>query len=164
MKNNDKYPKIPLTPSIAEEVIIELFAGKAPISGRDIIRKVTAHYTSNGGLAPKADPMSLCKEALDSLKASGRAENLHRGYWAKNLHGGYWKIPPITNESSEEILFSGTEAQEESIEDLVESLLRMIQAEINYLDQEIEALKRQKSHLEESLTQFKSIWQNLSQK
>ena len=36
MDNNDKYQKIPLTPSIVEEVIIELFAGKAPISGKDI--------------------------------------------------------------------------------------------------------------------------------
>ena len=166
MNNNDKYQKIPLTPSIAEEVIIELFAGKAPISGKDIIRKVTAHYTSHGGLAPKGDPMFLCKEALDSLKESGRVENLHGGYWAKNLHGGYWKILPITNDSSEEILFSETEAkdEDESVDDLVESLLGVIQAEINNLDQEIEALKRQKSHLEENLTKFNKIWQNLSRK
>ena len=164
MNNNDKYQKIPLTPSIAEEVIIELFAGKAPISGKDIIKKVTMHYTSNGGLAPKDDSMSLCKEALDSLKESGHAENLHGGYWAKNLHGGYWKILPVPNDSSEEVLFSETEAKDESIDDLVESLLGVIKAEINNLDEEIEALKRQKSHLEENLTKFKSIWQNLSRK
>lgn len=172
MNNDDKYRKIPLTPSIAKAVIIELFAGKAPISGRDIIREVTAHYTSHGGLAPKEDPLVLCKEALDSLKASGRAENLHGGYWAKNLHGGYWKILPITDDSSEEVLFSDTEAKAESegdieakaesIDDLVEGLLAVIQAEINNLDEEIEALKQQKSHLEENLTQFKKIWQNLS--
>ena len=155
MNNNDKYQKIPLTPSIAEGVIIELFAGKVPISGKDIIRKVTAHYTSHGGLAPKDDSMSLCKEALDSLKASGRAEN---------LHGGYWKILSITNSSSEEILFSETEAKDESIDDLIEGLLGVIKAEINNLDAEIEALKRQKSHLEENLTKFERIWQNLSQK
>lgn len=162
MKNNDKYQKIPLTPSIVEEIITELFAGKVPISGKDIIRKVTAHYTSNGGLAPKDDPMSLCKEALNSLKESGRAENLHGGYWAKNLHGGYWKILPVTNDSSEEVLFSDT--KDENIDDLVEGLLGVIKAEINNLDEEIEALKRQKSHLEENLTKFKSIWQNLSRK
>ena len=164
MNNNDKYQKIPLTPSIAEEVIIELFAGKVPISGKDIIRKVTAHYTSHGGLVPKDDPLALCKEALDSLKESGRAENLHGGYWAKNLHGGYWKILPVTNDSSEEVLFSDTEAKDESIDDLVEGLLGVIKAEINNLDEEIEVLKRQKSHLEENLTKFKSIWQNLSRK
>ena len=162
MKNNDKYQKIPLTPRIAEKVIIELFAGKGPVSGKDIIRKVTTHYTSHGGLAPKDDPMSLCKEALDSLKESGRAENLHGGYWAKNLHGGYWKILPITNGSSEEVLFSDTEAQDESIEDLVEGLLGGIQAEISNLDEEIEALKQRKSHLEENLTKFNRIWQDLS--
>jgi hypothetical protein len=164
MNKNDKYRKIPLTASIAEGVIIELFAGKAPISGRDIIREVTAHYTSHGGLAPKEDPLVLCKEALDSLKESGRAENLHGGYWAKNLHGGYWKILPITDDSSEEVLFSDTEAKAESIDDLVEGLLAVIQAEINNLDEEIEALEQRKSHLEENLTQFNRMWQNLSRK
>ena len=164
MNNNDKYQKIPLTPSIAEEVIIELFAGKAPVSRKDIIRKVTTYYTSNGGLVPRGDPVSLYKKALDSLKKSGRAESLHGGYWAENLHGGYWRILPITNDSSEEFFFSETEAKDESIDDLVESLLGVIKAQINNLDEEIEALKRQKSHLEENLTEFNRIWQNLSRK
>ena len=176
MDNNDKYQKIPLTPSIAEGVIIELFAGEDPVSRQDIIRKVTVHYTSNGGLVPKGNPVSLFKDALDSLKEAGRARNLHGGYWSENLHGGYWKILPVSNnsseeilfseidDSSEEILFSVTEAEAESVDDLVESLLEVIKAEINNLDEEIETLKRRKSDLEENLTKFNSIWQNLSQK
>lgn len=184
MNNEDKYQKIPLTPSIAEKVIIELFAGEDPVSRRDIIRKVTVHYTSNGGLVPKGNPVSLFKKALDSLKEAGRARNLHGGYWSENLHGGYWKILPIANDSSEEvlfaeindsseeILFTATEAKDESVDDLkdesvddlVESLLEVIKAEINNLDKEIETLKRQKSDLEENLTKFNRIWQSLSRK
>ena len=176
MNNEDKYQKIPLTPGIAEKVIIELFAGEDPVSRRDIIRKVTVHYTSNGGLVPKGNPVSLFKKALDSLKEAGRARNLHGGYWSENLHGGYWKILPIANDSSEEvlfaeindsseeILFTATEAKDESVDDLVESLLGVIKAEINNLDEEIETLKRQKSDLEENLTEFNRIWQSLSRK
>ena len=176
MNEKDKYQKIPLTSSIAQRVIIELFAGKDPVSRRDIIRKVTTHYTINGGLVPKGDPVSLFKEALDSLKEAGRARNLHGGYWSENLHGGYWKILPIANDSSEEILFAEindsdeeilfaeTEAEVESVDDLVENLLGVIKAEIGNLDEEIEALKQRKSHLEENLTKFNKIWQNLSQK
>ena len=176
MNNDAKYQKIPLTASIAESVIIELFAGKDPVSRRDIIRKVTVHYTGNGGLVPKGNPVSLFKEALDSLKASGRARNLHGGYWSENLHGGYWKILPVvsdsseevlfseSDDSSEEVLFSETEAKDESVDDLFESLLEVIKAEINNLDEEIEALKRRKLHLEENLTEFNKIWQNLSRK
>ena len=176
MNNNDKYQKIPLTPSIAEGVIIELFAGKDPVSRRDIIRKVTVHYTSNGGLVPRGNPVSLFKKALDSLKEAGRARNLHGGYWSENLHGGYWKILPLVSDRSEEVLFSEsddsgeeilftkTEAKDESVDDLVESLLEVIKAEINNLDEDIEALKRRKLHLEENLTEFNKIWQNLSRK
>ena len=160
MNNDDKYQKVPLTASIAERVIIELFAGKDPVSRRDIIRKVTVHYTSNGGLVPKGNPVSLFKEALDSLKAAGRA---------RNLHGGYWKILPLVSDSSEEVLFvegevAETEVEAESVDDLVENLLTVIKAEIKNLDEEIEALKRQKSDLEENLTKFNRIWQNLSQR
>ena len=184
MNNNDKYEKIPLTPSIAEEVIIELFAGKDPVSRKEIIRKVTAYYTGNGGLVPKGDPVSLCQKALDGLKKSGRARNLHSGYWAENLHGGYWKILPIINDRSEEIIFSETdvseeiifseteikdensetEVKDESVDDLVEGLLEVIKAEISNLDEAIEALQRQKSHLEDNLTQLNQMWQNLSRK
>lgn len=123
MNNNDKYQTIPLTPSIAEKVIIELFAGKDPVSRQDIIKKATAHYTGNGGLVPRGDPVSLYKEALDSLKRSGRARNLHGGYWAENVHGGYWIILPVHSDSSEEILFSDPEIEAGSVEDVGEEIL-----------------------------------------
>ena len=112
--------------------------------------------------------MSLYKEALDSLKRSGRARNLHGGYWAENVHGGYWIILPVHSDSSEEILFSDPEIEagsvedvgeeilfsepevkSEGVDDLVESLLGLIKAEINNLDEAIEVLNRRKSHLEE---------------
>lgn len=129
MNNSDKYQKIPLTPSIAEKVIIELFAGKDAVSRQDIIRKATAHYMHNGGLVPRGNPVSLFKEALDGLKRAGRARNLHGGYWAENVHGGYWIILPVHSDSSEEILFSDPEIEAEGVDGIGEEILFEVKAE-----------------------------------
>ena len=155
MNSNDRYEKIPLTPSIAKDVIIKLFAGKDPVKRSTIIEKVTEHYTKNGGLEPGGDPVSLFKKALSNLKSAGRAEN---------FSSGYWKILPIAGDENSEDPLSGTESEDESVKDLVENLLEIVKAEIHNLNEEIEALKRQKSHLEENLTKFSRIWQDLSRK
>lgn len=77
MNNQYKYFEQALTPSIAQELIQELFAGQTA-QKQEIIRVVGAVHLERGGLAPE-DPVTT---ALSTMKESGLAENLESDLWS----------------------------------------------------------------------------------
>ncbi len=86
MNTQYRYFEQALTPSIAQELIQELFAGQTA-QKQEIIRVVGAVHLERGGLAPE-DPVTT---ALSTMKESGLAENLENDLWS---------IPP---EAAEEV-------------------------------------------------------------
>lgn len=79
-KNYD-YKGLPLTPSIIEELILELFSGKILIR-QTIVDEVVKFHEINGGTKSIAQdvPRSI-KKALENLKIKGKADNPTYGYW-----------------------------------------------------------------------------------
>jgi hypothetical protein len=78
------YRNLPITPSIIEEIIVQLFNGSS--SKRDVIvNKVLDYHISNGGRAPEAQdfPRSV-KKALSNMMDKGWAANRSYGYWEIN--------------------------------------------------------------------------------
>lgn len=78
-----KYQKLPIMPSIIEDLIIQLFNGN--IIKRDVIvNKVLQYHISHGGLPPEAQdfPRSV-KKALEKMVEKG---------WAKNKAYSMWEI------------------------------------------------------------------------
>ena len=137
------YERVPLKPAKAQEIIIDLFAGKPPVARKDIIAQVIDHYTQNGGLAPEGNPINLIRAALRNLKKVRQAENIDKS--------GYWKILPSDDPPG----YPGS--ADEMVQALVEGMLSVIRDEIDTLDQ-------QKSHLEGKLAEYTAIWESLSQK
>lgn len=134
MNNKDKYERVPLKPAKAQEIIIALFAGEDPVSRKQIIRDVINEYTSNDGLEPEGDPVSLIKTALRNLKKAGQAENVDDIL-------GYWRILPSSDDDQGDLLVD-TESDDERVKELVEGMLSVIR-------DEIDTLAQQKSHLED---------------
>lgn len=69
-----------LTPSVAQELIIELFAG-ATVQKQEIVRVVDEAHTERGGQAPTAGTDRPVTHALARMKQLGLAENSERGIW-----------------------------------------------------------------------------------
>ena len=69
-----------LTPSVAQELIIELFTG-ATVQKQGIVRAVDAAHTERGGQPPTAGTDRPVTHALSKMKQSGLAENPERGIW-----------------------------------------------------------------------------------
>ena len=78
---NDQYQYFGdnLTPSIAQELIRELFAGKT-IERQEIIKTVDEEHLERGG-APAKSVYHPVERSLTSMKKSGRAENPEHGLW-----------------------------------------------------------------------------------
>ena len=78
---NDQYQYFGdnLTPSIAQELIRELFAGKT-IERQEIIKTVDEEHLERGG-APAKSVYHPVEQSLTSMKKSGRAENPEHGLW-----------------------------------------------------------------------------------
>ena len=78
---NDQYPYIgkPLTPSIARELIIELFPGKTAET-REIIKTVDKIHHERRG-EPNRAKFPPVGRALGKLKKAGLAENPKQGFW-----------------------------------------------------------------------------------
>lgn len=68
-----------LVPSIAEQLIIELFAGQTK-ELNEIKTKVTETHTSRGGLQPTTQ-IHPVERALNNLKREGKAEKPQLVYW-----------------------------------------------------------------------------------
>ena len=69
-----------LTPSVAQELIIELFAG-ATVQKQGIVRAVDEAHTERGGQPPTAGVDRPVTHVLSKMKQSGLAENPERGIW-----------------------------------------------------------------------------------
>ena len=69
-----------LTPSVAQELIIELFVG-ATVQKQEIVRAVDEAHTERGGQPPTAGVDRPVTHALSKMKQSGLAENPERGIW-----------------------------------------------------------------------------------
>ena len=75
--NQYRYFEQPLIPSIAQELIQELFAGQT-IHKQEIIKAVDKAHLERGGLASE-DPVTT---ALSAMKGSGLAENPESDFWS----------------------------------------------------------------------------------
>lgn len=69
-----------LTPSVAQELIVELFAG-ATVRKQEIVRAIDEAHTVRGGQPPAAGANRPVTHALSNMKQSGLAENPERGIW-----------------------------------------------------------------------------------
>ncbi len=86
MQNWYKYNGEPLTPRIAESLILTLFAGTPKIRKLYIVKGVIEFHKSQGGLDPNGPLDQYIAHALTKLSESG---------YAIQLGGGYWSILPI---------------------------------------------------------------------
>ena len=69
-----------LTPSVAQELIIELFAG-ATVRKQQIVRTVDEVHTERGGQLPTVGANRPVTHALSRMQQLGLAENPERGIW-----------------------------------------------------------------------------------
>lgn len=85
MNNQYEYFKKPLTPKIAQYLIIELFTGQT-VQKQEMMRIVVETHLKRGGLESRArfnNPVTL---ALYNMKREGHADNPNPG-------DGHWFIP-----------------------------------------------------------------------
>lgn len=103
-----------LTPSVAQELIIELFAG-ATVRKQEIVRAAGEAHTERGGQLPIVGADRPVTHALSKMKRSGLAENPERGIWvmkpariktlaafmkwAKKFDPGQYVFRGVTNEA-----------------------------------------------------------------
>ena len=69
-----------LTPSVAQELIVELFAG-ATVQKQEIVRKVDEVHEGRGGQPPTAGANRPVTRALSRMIELELAENPERGIW-----------------------------------------------------------------------------------
>ena len=81
MKDNYKYAGLPLSPAMASELAVDIFAGQT-VKRQEVIDKVVQYHRTNGGLPSEAQdlPRSV-KKALENLKDCGKVENPSQGFW-----------------------------------------------------------------------------------
>lgn len=88
-----KYAGAPLIPSIAEELILELFDGQT-VQRKTIIDTVVQSHCERGGLPPGSVDWQCIKASLRNLKKRG---------FAQNVHYGHWRIGKTSNDSDESL-------------------------------------------------------------
>ena len=94
---NDPYQHFGkhLTPNIAQELILELFAGDT-VQRQEIVTRVDEVHRELGGLPPTAKVYHPAEHALSNMKRIGLANNPKRGYWSIPS-----KASPESEESSQ---------------------------------------------------------------
>lgn len=76
-----KFKGLPLTATIIEELIIQLYNGQT-VKRAEIIKATRQYHTDNGGLENEsAKTTPSVKKALKNLKDKGHAENRTLGNW-----------------------------------------------------------------------------------
>lgn len=76
------FQNLPLTPTVAEQIILELFANKNQVSIREIRNTVGEYHAINGG-TDGGNLISCVKKALNNLKIKNLAVNeIIKGYWS----------------------------------------------------------------------------------
>jgi hypothetical protein len=102
-KHQYKYAGQPLTPGIAAELVLDLFAGRITERHKIVDAVVRAHQ-ERGGLDSRAkDTSRLVKKALSNMERNGLAEN---------PSFGQWKIKPTSSDSAATV---PTEIQNEEV-------------------------------------------------
>ncbi|EJG0913585.1 TPA: GIY-YIG nuclease family protein [Vibrio parahaemolyticus] len=80
--DNYEYKNIPLTPTVCQELIVELFAGKT-VARNDIVTAVVDMHVKLGGKSANAqDVPRTVKKALENLRKEEIAANPSTGYWS----------------------------------------------------------------------------------
>lgn len=73
---------LPLTPSVAQRLIFELFSGKT-VTRQKIVEGVVKLFGERGGnLEDSSDPTATIKKALSIMKEDGRVSSPQVGYWS----------------------------------------------------------------------------------
>ena len=82
MDNSYKYVGLPLTPLMAQELILELFKGQT-LHKQEITDIVEGTHLERGGNPPRSRQNPITR-ALTLLKEMGHAENVLQGVWSIN--------------------------------------------------------------------------------
>ena len=122
MPMNDQYQYVgkSLTPSIARELIQELFAGQE-VRKQEIVRNVDETHRERGG-HPAVSRYPPVTRALSAMKQSGLAKNPRQGFWfilphIKTLNGFLkWASQFDFGEDSEKYLFRGVSSVDYKID------------------------------------------------
>ena len=85
MNNQYQYSGKHLTPSIAQELIQELFAGQT-VQRQQVITDVDEVHTERGGRLPRARVYHPVEHALSTMKKSGLADSRGDGVWFIKLY------------------------------------------------------------------------------
>lgn len=116
------FKELPLTPNVAEGLILEAFSGQIVERYQIVDTVVQLHKNRGGRDARAADVPRTVKKALENLKKSGRAKNPSTGFWEiisktvdpPNTNGlrDNSELSPITSPSlnAEKIVGVGTNA------------------------------------------------------
>lgn len=81
MNDSYQYQGLPLSPAIAEALILELFPGKT-LRRHEIVDAVISAHSERGGISASAnDVPRTIKKALETLREKGSAVNPSQGFW-----------------------------------------------------------------------------------
>ncbi|MYJ09608.1 MAG: GIY-YIG nuclease family protein [Gemmatimonadetes bacterium] len=84
MANDYKYQNIPLRPTIAAELVFELYVNKGNIAIQEIRDKVLKAHIDRGGLRPTRSLAAIFQEASSYLNKKNKLTIPVTGYW--NVH------------------------------------------------------------------------------
>jgi hypothetical protein len=120
-----QFKGLPLTPSVCESLILEIFNGKTE-TRKTIVDTLMAEHKRRGGMdATASDIARVVKKALENLRKVEKAENPVQRYWK------------ISNVSSTEPVPSFSQAAFESKLPLHPALFQYDKADIMSLRSEI---------------------------
>ena len=153
MNNAYEFYERKLTYGIVKHLIIELFEGQGSVHVSDIRDKVLNYHLTNGGDEGVNIDYAV-SSMLQKLVKEGIAEK-------DGVSRGYWKILRRSDDSIEKDILSVTH-QDDNIVEFVENLLSTIKTDIHNLNEDIEALTRQKSNLEQNVSKFIDKWRAIS--
>ena len=89
------FSGIPLMPSQARQIIMELLDQKSPWGRQDLAAQVEAIYLERGGVEGTQPAIAVVKKALQLLATDGLVANVAPGFWGKpTLH----EAPPNSAE------------------------------------------------------------------
>ena len=96
-----EYTGAALIPSIAEELILELFDGQT-VRRKVLVDTVVQSHCERGGLPPGSVDWQCIKASLRNLKKRGLAQNAHYAHWQigkmpESLDGSSQRLPERTN-------------------------------------------------------------------
>ncbi len=79
---NYKYKGVPLTPNIAGDLIIEIFAGQTKLRNEIVDAVVEAHVSRGGKKSNAQNIPRTIKKALENLRKNELVTNPSTGYWS----------------------------------------------------------------------------------